>query len=97
MVKDIPALMEAAAARGFTLNFEMLEDDLYCRKTRLAHPIGAMTLIETLQMDGGTDPGDEATLFLLESENGDRGVLLIGNPAHLSPAERAVLERLDRT
>ncbi|GHA86843.1 hypothetical protein GCM10009069_07610 [Algimonas arctica] len=97
MAKDIPELMEAAAARGFTLNFEMIEDDVICRKSGRVYTSETFTLIETLQKDAGTDPGDEATLFLLESENGDRGVLLIGNPAHLSPAERAVLERLDRT
>lgn len=97
MPKDIPMLLEEAAARGFTLNFETREDEIFCRKTGQAYALGALTLIETLQMDVGTDPGDEATLFLLEAENGDRGVLLIGNPAHLSSAERDVLDRLDRT
>ncbi|MGJ8560579.1 MAG: hypothetical protein ACSHX3_10110 [Litorimonas sp.] len=97
MPKDIPALLEDAAARGFTLNFETREDEVFCHETGQAHALGAIRLIETLQKDAGTDPGDEATLFLLEAENGDRGVLLIGNPAHLSAAERAVLDRLDRT
>lgn len=97
MAKDIPALMEEAAARGFTLNFETRENDVYCRKTGRAYGDGAITLVETLHKDAGTDPGDEATLFLLEAEDGDRGVLLIGNPMNLSAAERAVLARLDRT
>lgn len=97
MAKDIPVLMEEAAARGFTLNFETREDEVFCRKTGRAYTSEAITLIETMHKDAGTDPGDEATLFLLEAEDGDRGVLLIGNPASLSSAERAILDRLDRT
>lgn len=97
MAKDIPALMEEAAARGFTLNFETREDEVFCRKTGRAYTSETITLIEAMHKDAGTDPGDEATLFLLEAKDGDRGVLLIGNPASLSSAERAILDRLDRT
>jgi hypothetical protein len=97
MPKDIPMLLEDAAARGFTLNFETQDDDLFCRKTGRTYKSETFTLVETLHKNASTDPGDEATLFLLEAEDGDRGVLLIGNPASLSRAERAILDRLDRT
>ena len=97
MPKDIPMLLEDAATRGFTLNFETREDDIFCRNTGRAYKSETITLVETLHKDAGTDPGDEATLFLLEAEDGDRGVLLIGNPADLSSTERAILERLNRT
>lgn len=97
MAKDIPALLEAAAAHGFTLNFEAREQDVYCPTTGRAYGDGAITLMETIHKDAGTDPGDEATLFLLQAEDGDRGVLLIGNPMSLSATERTILDRLNQT
>lgn len=94
MPRDIPAMMEEAEAKGFRHQFETQARTLLCRDTNTAYELGTIKIIETLYKDAGTDPGDEATLYLLEAEDGVRGMLLIGNPASLSPAERAVLEQL---
>ena len=94
MTRDVPALLDDAAARGFSLNFEAKADALLCRETGTAYGLGDITVVDVLQKDAGTDPGDEATLFLLEASDGTRGVLLIGNPASLSAPERAVLDRM---
>lgn len=96
MSKDIPALMEEAESKGFTHHFETQSKALYCRETQTAYALGQIKIIETLFKDAGTDPGDEATLYLLEAEDGTRGMLLIGNPASLSAPERAVLDQLTR-
>lgn len=94
MPKDIPALMEEAEVKGFKHHFETQAKGLLCRETNTAYEMGQITVVDTLFKDAGTDPGDEATLYLLEASDGERGMLLIGNPASLSPAERAVLEQL---
>lgn len=94
MAKDIPALMEEAEAKGFTHHFETQSKALYCRETHTAYGLGQIQVIETLHKDAGTDPGDEATLYLLEAQGGMRGMLLIGNPASLSAPERALLDQL---
>ncbi|MEM7728554.1 MAG: hypothetical protein AAF311_04690 [Pseudomonadota bacterium] len=93
--KDIPALMEDAEARGYGHHFETQAKGLYCRETQTAYALGQIKVVETLFKDAGTDPGDEATLYLLEAEDGTKGMLLIGNPASLSAPERAVLRQLD--
>lgn len=92
--RDIPALMEDAEKKGFKHHFETQAKGLLCRETNTAYAMGSIRVVETLHKDAGTDPGDEATLYLLEAEDGQRGMLLIGNPASLSAAERAVLEQL---
>ncbi|MGB6231560.1 MAG: hypothetical protein WBF53_15705 [Litorimonas sp.] len=96
MPKDIPALMEEAEAKGFGHHFETQAKGLYCQETQTAYELGQIRVVDTLFKDAGTDPGDEATLYLLEAEDGTRGMLLIGNPASLSPPERAVLGQLDK-
>ncbi|GLQ25176.1 hypothetical protein GCM10007853_30500 [Algimonas ampicilliniresistens] len=94
MSKDIPALLEEAAERGFVKNFEIRETALFCRETKRSYIDRAIRTVDIIQKDAGTDPGDEATLFLLEAEDGERGILLIGNPASLSAEERAILDSL---
>ena len=96
MPRDIPAMMEEAEAKGFRHHFETQAKALLCRETNTAYALGTIWVVETMHKDAGTDPGDEATLYLLEAEDGERGMLLIGNPASLSPSERAVLEQLNR-
>jgi len=92
MSKDIPALLEEAAERGFVKNFGIRETALLCRETKRPYIDRAIRIVDLIQKDAGTDPGDEATLFLLEAEDGERGILLIGNPATLSAQERAILD-----
>ncbi|WP_298914661.1 hypothetical protein [uncultured Algimonas sp.] len=93
-VKDIPYLLEKAAAKGFAHHFETQAKALYCRETDTAYGLGAIRVEDMWFVDAGTDPGSEATLYLLEAEDGTRGVLLIGNPANLSAPERALLDQL---
>ncbi|MGB3456183.1 MAG: hypothetical protein WBG08_02365 [Litorimonas sp.] len=94
MPRDIPALMEEAEAKGFAHHFETQAKGLYCRETQTAYELGQIQVVDTLFKDAGTDPGDEATLYLLEAADGTKGMLLIGNPASLSAPERAVLRQL---
>lgn len=94
MSKDIPALLEEAAKRGFVKNFEIRATTLFCRETKRSYIDKTIRTVDIIQKDAGTDPGDEATLFLLEADDGERGILLIGNPATLSVQERAILDSL---
>lgn len=94
MNRDIPSLMEDAAKRGFTSHFEFQTEALLCRETGTSYVTERLKLIEMLQPDPGSDPGGEATLYLLEAEDGEKGMLLIGNPASLSAQERATLARI---
>lgn len=96
-VKDIPYLLEKAAAKGFTHHFETQAKALYSRDTDIAYELGTIRVEDIWFRDAGTDPGSEATLFLLEAEDGTRGVLLIGNMASLSVPERELLDHLTRS
>lgn len=94
MSRDIPTLMEDAAERGFSNHFEFLPDRLFCRETRTSYLKDRLKLIDMLQPDPGSDPGGEATLYLLQAADGEKGMLLIGNHVALSAEERDVLARI---
>lgn len=91
MSRDIPALMENAAAGGFANHFEFKSDTLFCSETGKSYHSDRLILVEMVQPDPGSDPGAEATLYLLKAEDGEKGILLIGNPAALSLQERDLL------
>lgn len=97
MPKDLPELMEDAAKRGFDKNFQIKAQELYCKENCKVYTLGKIKVVDTILKDPqSTDPGDEATLFLLEAEDGEKGVLIIGNPMSLAPEERELLDQLDK-
>lgn len=98
MPKDLPELMEEAAARGFTKNFQLKAHELHCKENCKVYTLGTIKVVETILKDPqSTDPGDEATLFLLETDDGEKGILVIGNPMSLAPEERELLDQLDKS
>lgn len=95
--KDLPTLMEEASERGFTSHFQIDAKNFRSKQSGRDFPLGEVHVVETIRKDQqSTDPGDEATLYLLEAQDGEKGMLIIGNPADLSPDERDLLEQLDK-
>lgn len=94
--KDLPELMEEAAERGFTSSFQIKAKELHSRESDKLYGMGKIKVVEIIQKDQqSTDPGDEATLYLLEASDGEKGTLVIANPMSLSPTERELLEQLN--
>ena len=95
--KDLPELMEDAARRGFESNFQLQVNE-FCHKTSgKYYALESIKVVDVIIKDQqSTDPGDEATLYLLEADDGEKGILVIADPMSLSPDERRLLERLNK-
>ena len=87
MTRDLAELQYEAISRGYSHDFgcdDPLLDDLV---------IGDLRLIDSMSADGGTDPGDDATLYLIEGR-GEKGYLMISNSFHVDPKKAAWLGAL---
>ena len=51
-------------------------------------------VVDVIGVDAGTDPGDDVTVYLLETDSGIRGYLLVPDSFHTDPAKAALVHAL---
>lgn len=93
---DLADLLERARERGFTLNFSCHDDSLRCRDSGTTVAAKDAWIVGEESVDQGTDPGDDATIYLIETREGVRGYVIIGTSFHADPRDAAFIDRLAR-
>jgi hypothetical protein len=62
--------------RGYTLDFNLKENCLICHNDQF--DIDDFEIVEAYRFEGISDPADEAAVYAIESNKGDKGVLVTG-------------------
>lgn len=87
MPKDLAELQDDAIARGYTHDFgsslELLQQTV-CNGCRI---------VDSISLDGGTDPGDDATMYLIEAGS-EKGYLIVSDSFHVDPGRAALVDTL---
>lgn len=86
--------MEELRSRGFTANFEFLNQafrDLESGKTFTADEL---TIVEHYRFEGASDPEDMSVVYAIESSDGTRGVIADAFGAYASPELGAFLNNV---
>ncbi len=71
MAKDLSELQDEVIARGYTHDFTS-----ECRSSGIENA-GELRIVESVSFDCGTDPGDDATIYLIESGRGQKGYVML--------------------
>lgn len=86
--------MEELRTRGFTANFEFLNQafrDLESGKTFTADEL---TIVEHYRFEGASDPEDMSVVYAIESSDGTRGVIADAFGTYASPELGAFLNNV---
>lgn len=94
---DMAELLGDARRRGFTVNFAFEGAQLRCPETGDCFDPEEAKLVHSQTVDTGTDPGDDATLYLIETTNGRKGYLLVSDSFHADPRKAAFIDKLLRS
>lgn len=62
--------------RGYDLDFNLKENCIVCKEGKF-HPED-FEIVEVYRFEGNSDPADEAVVYGIESNKGDKGVLVSG-------------------
>ncbi len=62
--------------RGYTKDFNLKENCIVCYEDKF-NPDN-FEIVEVYRFEGNSDPADEAVVYAIESNKGDRGVLVSG-------------------
>ncbi|HMG67734.1 MAG TPA: hypothetical protein VK588_08610, partial [Chitinophagaceae bacterium] len=70
------AAIKGLKERGYTKDFNLKENCIICHEDKF-HPED-FEITEVYRFEGNSDPGDEAIVYAIESNKGDKGVLVNG-------------------
>ena len=83
-----------AKRRGFTHNFAWHEGQLRCSEHGEFVTGENATIVDSIPVDMGTDPADDATLYLIEAADGVKGYMILADSFHVDPEKAAFIDRL---
>ena len=88
MVNNLADFQAEVIARGYTRNFA---NDA---RSATADFASELRIVEYVAFDGGTDPGDDVTMYLIESTSGLKGYLILADSFHTDPRKAAFIGAL---
>ena len=88
MAKDLADFQAEAIARGYTHNFA------FDARSSPAGIANELRIVESVTFDSGTDPGDDATMYLIESGSGHKGYIILSDSFHTDPRKAAFIDAL---
>lgn len=72
----VSAAIQGLRERGYAKDFNLRENCIICDEEK--YHAKDFEITEVYRFEGDTDPADEAAVYAIESNKGDRGVLVSG-------------------
>lgn len=94
MYTDLAEAVEDLKKKGYENLFEPDGDVFFTSKLGLREEVQNIKISGTWQFDQGTDPGDESTLYALETKGGVKGYIITSYGAHVDPEKARLVDRL---
>ena len=88
MAKDLADCQAEAIANGYTHDFG------FDARSAPADITDELRIVEYVSFDGGTDPGDDVTMYLIESTSELKGYLILSDSFHADPRKAAFIDAL---
>ena len=88
MANDLADFQAEAIARGYTHDFA------FHGRSAPANIVNELRVVEYVTFDCGTDPGDDVTMYLIESRSGPKGYLILSDSFHTDPRKAAFIDAL---
>ena len=86
--------LQALKAEGYTYDFNLLDNCLYCKEIDERYNPQAFTVDEVFRFEGESNPDDSSILYAVTTESGVRGTLLDAYGAYSGEISPEMLEKL---
>ena len=92
MARDLADLQAEVIARGYAHDFSNDVRSLQIKGTHESPGLDELRVVDTTTFDAGTDPGDDVTIYLIESSRGHKGFLILSDSFHVDPRKAAFID-----
>ena len=93
-MRELANVLELLKGQGFDRCFASSRGTLSLAGEQGTWTAEQARVVDVIGLDGGTDPGDDVTVFLLETDSGIRGYLLVPDSFHTDPDKAALVDAL---
>jgi hypothetical protein len=94
MYKDMADAVESMKEKGFTHTYKISENAITCEELEREFDIENLSIVDSYAHDSGTDPGSESTVYSIESNDGVKGILIMGFGIYSDPNKAKLIDRL---
>jgi hypothetical protein len=91
---NLSDLQDSAIEHGFTHTFICTDSGIKRDGDGPVYPVTDLKIVNSNSVDVGTDPGDDATLYLIEATDGSKGTLIVPTGFYTDPAMAKVIDQL---
>lgn len=91
---NLAELQENAIRQGFSHQFVYEDDGLRCDGDGPVYDPTDLKIVHSNSVDAGTDPGDDATLYMIEARDGTKGMMIIPSSFHADPDKARLIDNL---
>jgi hypothetical protein len=81
-------------SRGFQYDFNVKNDCFYCSNLQREYEPHQLKVKETYRFEGDTDPGDEAVIYAIATDDGVQGTFVNGYGTYADSESEALLHLL---
>lgn len=86
--------LEQLKKQGFVTDFNLEENCLVCNTAK--YDPDDFEIVDVYRYEGDSDPGDEATVYAIQSSDGTKGVLVTGYGMYYDSMSEELLQKLGR-
>ncbi len=94
MATDLAQLQDEVRERGYAHNFSTEAKSIQEDQTAEQSAWLGLRIVESVSFDNGTDPGDDVTLYLIESSADLKGYLILPDGFHSDPQKATFIDAL---
>ena len=88
----VTAAVQGLKKRGFTTDFNLDDNCLICHDDKFN--VNDFEIVEVYRFEGDSDPADEAVVYAIESNKGQKGVLVNGYGPSSDPLSAEMAKKL---
>ena len=89
----VTAAVQGLKKRGFTTDFNLDDNCLICHGDKFN--VNDFEIVEVYRFEGNSDPADEAVVYAIESNKGQKGVLVNGYGPSSDPLSAEMAKKLN--
>ena len=91
---SLSVAIEDLQKHGFTEDFNLVGEGIESRNLKKQWHAGELDVIKFYRFEGMTDPGDNTILFLIETKDGSKGLLVDAYGADQSEISPEMIKKL---
>lgn len=84
-------------ADGYTTDFNLVEDGLHSKSLKKKWKVDHLDVVKTYRFEGISNPSDNSILYVIETEDGKKGLLVDNYDANASYVSPEMLDKLKIT